>query len=511
MDEKDENDFEEKEEDDNQNSNFIPSPEKNEIKNEEEDNNQNSNFISSPEKNEIKNEEEDNNNVDEIKESNSDNIINNENKENSESSSLNKISKIYIDKTSELNGKTIYHIKGDFLNKYQEIVRRYRDFYLLRFKLSQNWPGIIIPPIAQKKYFGSLDPQTVNERIYQLENFLKISTKSEYLMQTEELKTFLNAEISNSDDFQVEIKKLKPYTLKQISDNYTKYFGHYKNLEKEYFGEEQINVCIEFINGFILKLNKYKEQLVEFGEVKKTRIYREYRITSYFTDFEKYCVLDYVNNDLSSLFFFNGNSSFFENQNKYKALIKNPYLILSCWLRLKELELNSIKNNISEYKTILAKRTTMQNKAKELTQKLKDVEEGRISFLDKIMLKGDPQILKEKYKAELEIQNNEVEYINNISIVLNDYLAIEIYKYFDDLKMSFYDVVKKFATVQNENCTLASNLWLKVKCKKREQNENDELNDIMDNLDENIENNDDNNKIEESQTFKDKDENDFNN
>ena len=153
----------------------------------------------------------------------------------------------------------------------------------------------------------------------------------------------------------------------------------------------------------------------------------------------------------------------------------------------------------------------MQNKAKELTQKLKDVEEGRISLLDKIMLKGDPQVLKEKYKTELEIQNNEVEYINNISIVLNDYLAIEIYKYFDDLKMSFYDVVKKFATVQNENCTLASNLWLKVKCKKREQNENDELNDIMDNLDENIENNDDNNKIEESQTFKDKDENDFNN
>ena len=61
------------------------------------------------------------------------------------------ISKIFIDKTSELNGKTLYHIKGDFLEKESSIVRRYRDFDSLHIKLSQNWPGIFIPPIAQKK------------------------------------------------------------------------------------------------------------------------------------------------------------------------------------------------------------------------------------------------------------------------------------------------------------------------------------------------------------------------
>ena len=93
---------------------------------------------------------------------------------------------------------------------------------------------------------------------------------------------FLNQNIQSSDDFQTEIKKLKPYTLKEISDNYSKYFEEYKDTKKEKFNDEQINTCINFINNFNLKLNEYKENLVEFGEVKKTKIFRESRIATIF-------------------------------------------------------------------------------------------------------------------------------------------------------------------------------------------------------------------------------------
>ena len=426
---------------------------------------------------------------------------------------INTSSEIYIHKTSELNGKTIYHIKGNFLEKNEEIVRRYRDFNLLHVKLAQNWPCIFIPPIAQKKYFGSQDQQTINERIYQLENFLKISTKSTYLIETEELKMFLDKNILSSDVFQVEIKKLKSYTLQQISENYTKYFSEYKNLKTQEFTDEQSNICIEFINNFNIKLNKYKEQLIEFGEVKKTKIYRESKITSYFTEFEKYCMMEFVNNDLSSLFFFNGSSSLLENKKKYNKYINNPYLVLSCWLRLKELELITIKNSLNEYKTLLAKRITIENKQRDISLKLKDIEEGKISFLDKIMLKGDQKALKEKYQTELETQNNEVKYINNIVKILNDYFAVEVYKYFDNLKTSFYDTVKKFATIQKENCTLATDLWFKVKCKNRKENENNDLNDIFDAVDEHIENdiNDNKNDINENNDNNENNENNINN
>ena len=494
-------------EDDNNELNKLKEEKKSIKLNEDDDSNklyeENKNLKMNEEANQIKVKINEDNNI--IKTNEDENHIKEEEiiepileKQSGNISKINISSEIYIDKTSELNGKTIYHIKGNFLKKNEEIVRRYRDFDLLHAKLSQNWPGIFIPPIAQKKYFGSMDVKTINERIYQLENFLKISTKSEYLMNTDELKVFFNKDILNSDDFQVEIKKLKPNNLKQISNNYTKYFSKYKNLKTQDFTDEQLNISLTFINDFNSKLNIYKEQLVEFGEVKKTNIFRESRIASYFTEFEKYCMMEFTNNDLSSLFFFNGSSSLFENKKKYKKLVNNPYLVLSCWLRLKELELISMKNNLNEYKSLLAKKVSIENKQKELSQKLKEADEGRVSFLDKIMLKSEPQILKEKYKNELDIQNNEVVYINNIVDILNAYLSIEVYKYFDNLKVSFYDTVKKFAIIQRENCILGSDLWLKVKCKNREENENEEINDIFDILDDTkfLENEENNNKNE---------------
>ena len=224
-------------------------------------------------------------------------------------SSLKNLTNIYIDKTSEDNGKTIYHIKGDFIEKDHEIIRRYRDFDYLRVRLAENWPGIFIPPIAQKRYLNNRDQRTINERIYQLENFLKVSTKEEYLINTEELQIFLNKHIVNSDAFQMQMKKLKPYTLEQISENYTQYFGNYKNMKTKGINDGYINTWIDFINTFNANLNIYKEKLVEFGEVKKSKIYRESKTISYFSEFEKYSLLDYVNNDFSLLFFFNDNSS----------------------------------------------------------------------------------------------------------------------------------------------------------------------------------------------------------
>ena len=447
------------------------------------------------EKNEIKEEvkEEKKEEVkEEVKEKGEKNEIKSEKKEKEEKESnvindkkMDIPAKIYIDKTSEVSGKTVYHIKGDIIDKEKEIIRRYRDFDLLNTKLRQNWPGIFISPIAKKKVIGSTDQKVINERIYLLENFLQTSIKCEFLNQTEEFKLFLNKDLSNSDAFQTEAKQLKSYTLKQISENYTKYFGEYREKKTQDFTDEQIKTTTEFINGFLQKLSHYKDKLVDFGEIKKSNIYRESRIASYFKDFEQYCVMDFADNDLSSLFFFNSSSSLFENNNKYKKFTNNPYLVLSCWIRLKELEMQSIKNNLSEYKSLISQKTSIENKIKELNQKIKNIEDGKKSFLDVIRLKINPQKQKEKYQGDLENQNYELKYINNILSLLNDYLSVNVYKYIDNLRTGFYDIVKKFASVQKENCALASDLWLKVKNKKNEE-EYDDVNDIFDIIDDNI-------------------------
>ena len=408
-----------------------------------------------------------------------------------------KKSKIIIAKTSELNGKTLYHITTDFIPKNTEIIRRYRDFDLFYKKLCQNWPCVFIPPIPPKIYFSSsTEKKVIDERIYQLENFLQVSSELNFLSETQELNLFLNHEISNSDVFQFEMKKFPAYNYKQISENYTKYFSNYKAQIKKELSEDRLSIYMGYVTDFIDKLNEYKKQIVVFGDIDKKKIYRESRVITHFTDFEQHAMSNFIEGDLSLLYFYKNQFSLEENKDKYDKLVNHPYLILSCWIRQKELELLSIKDKLNEYKDFKAKKDSYNNKLKELKQKLNDVNNGKVGFFEKIFVKGDVQKLKQKYEAELKTQTDETNYINNIVELLTDYIGVEFYKQFEKITQGFYQVIKTFASIQKENSVLALDIWLKVKNNKEE--DKDKMNNILNNnekeekedIDENQENKD---------------------
>ena len=399
-------------------------------------------------------------------------------KENNEDNNGLKISRIYIAKTSELNGKTLYHIKGDFLPQDKEVIRRYRDFDLFYKKLCQNWPVIFIPPIPPKIYLSSsTDKKVIDERIYQLENFLQVLSDLPYITQTPEFNLFINPQINNSDNFQAEMKKLVPYNCKQISENYNKLFANHKNLKKKDLTEEKLGIYVEFVNDLILKINEYKKQLVIFGDIDKKKIAREGRIINHFIEFEKNSMKNFTNNDPSLLYFFDNKFKLEEYKTRYENSLNHPYYLLSCWIRLKELELNALKDKLNEYKDYKAKKISYNNKLKDLTQKLNDANSGKVGFFQKIFIKGDIQKLKEKYDTELKSHTEETNYINSIVEILADYIAVEFYRFFDRITHGFYHVVKIFATIQKENAILAKDLWLRVRNETDEDAE--KINDIF--------------------------------
>ncbi len=408
-----------------------------------------------------------------------------------------KKSKIIIAKTSELNGKTLYHITTDFIPKNTEIIRRYRDFDLFYKKLCHNWPCVFIPPIPPKIYFSSsTEKKVIDERIYQLENFLQVSSELNFLSEAQELNLFLNQEISNSDVFQFEMKKLPAYNYKQISENYTKYFSNYKAQIKKELSEDRLSIYMGYVTDFIDKLNEYKKQIVAFGDIDKKKIYRESRVITHFTDFEQHAMSHFIEDDFSLLYFYKNQFSLEENKGKYDKLVNHPYLILSCWIRQKELELLSIKDKLNEYKDLKAKKVSYNNKLKELRQKLNDVNSGKVGFFEKIFVKGDVQKLKQKYEAELKTQTDETNYINNIVELLTDYIGVEFYNQFEKITQGFYQVIKTFASIQKENSVLALDIWLKVKNNKEE--DKDKMNNILNNNE-----NEEKDDIDENQENKD--------
>ena len=379
---------------------------------------------------------------------------------------------IYISGTSESGGKTHYHIKGDFIPQDKEIVRRYRDFDLLHKKLSANWPCVFIPPIPPKKYFtSSTDKETVKERLYQLENFLKMCSEYSYIFNAPEMKLFLSLEITSSDKLQNMMKKLPSYGFKKISEIYTLLFSKHKEKKKDDITEDKLITYIEYVTAFIAKLNEYKKQLVVLGDIPKDNIYRENKVISQLIDFEKTGMVNYINNDKSLLYFYDEKNLLIKSNEQYEKNINQPYLILSGWIRLKELELTAIKDKLNEYKDYINKKKSYNNKLREMEEKSHSIDEGRVSFFDKIFAKGDINKLKENHNKDLENHRIETNYLNTIVSIAGDYIAVEYNKYFSYLTKNFYYIVRNFANTQKENSLAGLDLWQQVKSGKENEAE----------------------------------------
>ena len=79
-----------------------------------------------------------------------------------------------------------YPIEGrDSLGEIQ-CSRRFNNFYVLRQTLVMRFPGLYIPPIPNKQS-GAKEAETVRERQYFLDAFVKEMSSLKYLAQSKEV------------------------------------------------------------------------------------------------------------------------------------------------------------------------------------------------------------------------------------------------------------------------------------------------------------------------------------
>ncbi|KAJ7066572.1 Vps5 C terminal like-domain-containing protein [Mycena amicta] len=84
------------------------------------------------------------------------------------------------------------------------VLRRYSDFLWIYETLSQNNPGVVVPPVPEKSPFGRFDDQFVKQRRQALEKCITKIANHPVLMKDPDLKLFLE-----SDTFSLDIKHRK--------------------------------------------------------------------------------------------------------------------------------------------------------------------------------------------------------------------------------------------------------------------------------------------------------------
>jgi hypothetical protein len=73
------------------------------------------------------------------------------------------------------------------------VIRRFSDFEWLLKHLqdNENYKGLIIPPLPEKKYLGNLDSNFIEKRREELESFLRVIAIHSVLKYDGQLRAFL--------------------------------------------------------------------------------------------------------------------------------------------------------------------------------------------------------------------------------------------------------------------------------------------------------------------------------
>ncbi len=116
----------------------------------------------------------------------------------------------------------VYNLLGSEINNIS-ILRRYSDFFLLREKLKENWPGIYIPNIPPKKIIRTTNEKLIINRMRLLNSFCFKLSKIPYLFKSTEVKIFKTCQ----SDISKEFEKMNKISKREIYLRYRLIFKDY--------------------------------------------------------------------------------------------------------------------------------------------------------------------------------------------------------------------------------------------------------------------------------------------
>ena len=116
----------------------------------------------------------------------------------------------------------------------QEVSRRFSDFYSLREKLIERWPGVYIPNVPPKKAVGNTDSKIIDKRIRLLNRFCYQLSTVNFLFESEEVKLFQ----SNGNEIAKAISALSKPNYQEILEKYKESFPDYYDAYDLVLGKE---------------------------------------------------------------------------------------------------------------------------------------------------------------------------------------------------------------------------------------------------------------------------------
>ena len=258
---------------------------------------------------------------------------------------------------------TVYEVSGSDKSGSFRVERRYSDFFALRNKLVENWPGFFIPPIPEKKSTGNLEKEFVEMRQHMLNHFMVRCGKMSHIWNSKEMETFLKTTGNDVTKAIESIPKLTPTEM--FERNKALFPEHDKDLAEK---------VRQSVDKYFLSLDRTIKFFISFRMSAKNLYAQRSKFKIMKTQFMRYAINDYKNKLKDEA----DKKRIMENCNSYIKQEREDDL--SEFLKkLKDLEADLgsfylIKKDLELFVTLIAKTRKRQEEANNNHTKTKSLE-----------------------------------------------------------------------------------------------------------------------------------------
>ena len=352
-----------------------------------------------------------------------------------------------------------YKVTGELVK--EPIYRRFSDFYSLREKLVDRWPGLYIPNLPPKLTMGNLEKKVIEMRTRVINDFCHKISKFNFILDSDELQIFL----IRCNDVSKSISNLPKLNYDEILARYKKIFSDVvQKLEEENCELEnyvkKINDAIPFMKKMLLNLKGFKKSIISTEENKEKEINYYYDLMNVFRNFEKLTLMEYVNNDKDKLVFSNpANKETSQKISDIKELFKNPFTELASWIDDDILDFNAMLfalESIINLNELLDKLNSRLGAIEDEIIKYQNNEYNYLTLW--IKWKTVEGILFDLRQEEKNTRNT-IRSLNSIILIASKITLdnLEIFKV--EKLQRYHKHIKKFAEVQKANGDIINKLW----------------------------------------------------
>ena len=349
-----------------------------------------------------------------------------------------------------------YKVTGELI--LEPIYRRFSDFYSLREKLVERWPGIYIPNLPPKVTVGNLEKKVIEMRTRVINDFCHKISKFKFLLDSDEFKLFL----IRCNDVSKSISNLPKLNYEEILSRYNFAFSNIINKieddNEKYI--KKVNDAIPFMKKVILNLKGFKKSIISTEENKEKEINYYYDLMNVFENYEKHSLKEYVNNEEDKLVISNPkNSDTYQKILDIKEQFRNPFTDLASWINDDILDFNAMLDALESI-------INLNNLMDKLSSRLTAIEDEIIKYQNNeynfitlwIKWTTVPGILSELRQEERNTKST-IKAINSLISIASKITLdnLEIFKV--EKLQRYHKHIKKFAEIQKLNGDSINNLW----------------------------------------------------